>query len=174
MPAKVGLESFEETCQVFDPKSSVNVEDELPGGAGSHHRLDRFGFRRVPRYAQKSTSAGLVRLGSHTLASWSATQNVVGLSSGEAEFYSLVKGATIGVGLQSMMKDVGVSVSMHVKSDAIAGIGIDSRRGFGKVRHIDVTQSWGSGEGSGRDHQSIKGRPEGEFGRCANNICFVR
>ena len=47
---------------------------------------------------RKSTSGGVAMFGSHLLKTWSSTQNVVALSSGEAEFYGLVKGASQGLG----------------------------------------------------------------------------
>ena len=40
---------------------------------------------------RKSTSGGVVMFGSHLIKSWSSTQNVIALSSGEAEYYGLVK-----------------------------------------------------------------------------------
>ena len=40
---------------------------------------------------RKSTSGGVIMIGNHWLKGWSTTQNVVALSSGEAEYYSMVK-----------------------------------------------------------------------------------
>ena len=91
---------------------------------------------------RKSTSGGIVMHGTHLLKSWSSTQSVVALSSGEAEYYGLVKGASIGLGIQSMFGDFGVSVELNLKSDASAACGIARRRGLGKVRHIEVAQLW--------------------------------
>ena len=54
----------------------------------------------------------------------SSTQANVALSSGEAEYYGLVKG------------------SIRVSTDASVAKGIASRRGLGKVRHIEVHQLW--------------------------------
>ena len=45
------------------------------------------------RKTVKSTSGGVVLLGNHAVKSWSSTQAVIALSSGEAEYYGLVKGA---------------------------------------------------------------------------------
>ena len=80
--------------------------------------------------------------GSHSVKSWSTTQQVIALSSGEAEYYSMVKGGPMGLGIQAMARDLGVSISVNVKTDASAAKGIASRRGLGKVRHIDVSQLW--------------------------------
>ena len=38
------------------------------------------------------TSGGLALIGRHMIKGWSSTQSVVALSSGEAEFYGLVRG----------------------------------------------------------------------------------
>ena len=81
-------------------------------------------------------------MGSHLIKSWSSTQSIIALSSGEAEYYGVVKGASVGLGLQSVLKDFDVSSSITIKSDATAAIAIASRRGLGKVRHIEVCQLW--------------------------------
>ena len=54
---------------------------------------------------RKSTSGGIARIGDHFINSWCSTQSIVSLSSGEAEYYGIVKGASIGMGLRSMMSD---------------------------------------------------------------------
>ena len=81
-------------------------------------------------------------LGKHCLKSWSATQSVVSLSSGEAEYYAMVKGGSIGIGFQGLLKEVGCQSKIVLKCDASAAVGIVKRRGVGRIRHIDVTQLW--------------------------------
>ena len=81
-------------------------------------------------------------LGSHLIKSWSLTQSVVALSSGEAEFYSLVKGSSNSLGLQAMIRELGIDLTLQVNTDASAAIGMVKRSGFGRVRHIDVGQLW--------------------------------
>ena len=46
------------------------------------------------RSRRKSTSGGVVCLGHHVIKSWSSTQQLVALSSGKAELYALIKGAS--------------------------------------------------------------------------------
>ena len=53
---------------------------------------------------RKSTSGGVVMWGNHLIKSWSSTQSVVALSSGEAEYYGMVKGASVAIGLQSVLR----------------------------------------------------------------------
>ena len=74
--------------------------------------------------------------------SWSSTQSVVALSSGEAEYYGMVKGASVALGLQSVLKDFNIECSITLKSDASAAIATSNRRGLGKVRRIEVGQLW--------------------------------
>ena len=77
-------------------------------------------------------------LGKHLIESWSSTQQVMALSSGEAELYGMLKGATQTKGLISMMADFGEKVVATVCSDASGAIGVAHRQGLGKTRHIEV------------------------------------
>ena len=81
-------------------------------------------------------------LGSHCLKSWSSTQPSVSLSSGEAEFYGLVKASGIGLGFRSLMADLGSDVPCRVWTDSSAAMGIVGRQGLGKLRHIDTHSLW--------------------------------
>ena len=76
--------------------------------------------------------------GQHCIKTWSSTQAIIALSSGEAEYYGVVKAASVALGARSMMKDLGHEVSIIVHTDAEAAKGIASRMGLGKTRHIDV------------------------------------
>ena len=81
-------------------------------------------------------------MGSHCLKSWSSTQSVIAGSSGEAAYYGTVKGGSNSLGMRSLMNDLGVSISIHIKPDASAAIGIASRRGLGEIRNLEVSQLW--------------------------------
>ena len=82
--------------------------------------------------------------GSHTLKSWATNQAVIALSSGEAEYYALVKAGSVSLGVKAIYEDLGIVLPgpIEVNSDASAAIGISNRIGSGKVRHIEVTQLW--------------------------------
>ena len=80
--------------------------------------------------------------GLHLLKSYAVTQSVIAISSGESEFYAVVKGAACVIGLCSMAKDLGLDMQAELLVDASAGIGIASRRGCGKVRHLDTQYLW--------------------------------
>ena len=72
----------------------------------------------------------------------SKTQSTVSLSSGEAELHGICAGTAIGLGLQSLARDLGFSYDVRVHSDATAAIGIARRRGLGKIRHLDCSDLW--------------------------------
>jgi hypothetical protein len=91
---------------------------------------------------RKSTSGGCILMGKHLIKSWSSTQASVALSSGEAEFYGVVKAAGAGLGYQALLRDFGVDVAVTVFTDSTASIGISSRQGLGKLRHLDTTALW--------------------------------
>ena len=48
----------------------------------------------------------------------------------------------MGLGIKSILSDLGVKVRLRVYTDSSAAKGIASRRGLGKVRHIEVNQLW--------------------------------
>ena len=82
--------------------------------------------------------------GRHMIKSWSTNQSVIALSSGEAEYYGLVKAASVALGVKVISEDLGVRFTgkISIKGDASAAIGIANRVGIGKVRHIEVNQLW--------------------------------
>ena len=94
------------------------------------------------RRTRKSTSGGVIMLGKHLIKSWSVTQAIIALSSGEAEFYALVKCGSIALGIRNMLRDLGIKVKIQISTDASAAKGITARRGAGKIRHIEVSQLW--------------------------------
>ena len=93
---------------------------------------------------RKSTNGGCALVGSHTIKIWSSTQAGVSLSSGEAEFNGVVRGAGVGLGYQSLLKDLGVNLPVRVWTDSSAAIGISTRQGLGKLRHLDTHTLCGS------------------------------
>ena len=64
------------------------------------------------------------------------------LSSGEAEFYSVVKAAAEGLGVQALACDLGWELGVRVLTDSSAAKSICSRRGVGKLRHVEVRFFW--------------------------------
>lgn len=91
---------------------------------------------------RKSSSGGVVSISGHTLKAYSATQNVIARSSAEAEFYALVKSASVGLGVQSMARNSGEELSVELNTDSTAAMGIAYRLGLGRVRHAQTQQLW--------------------------------
>ena len=91
---------------------------------------------------RKSTSGGCVMLGGHAIKHWSSTQTSISLSSGEAEFAGVIRGAGQGLGYQALLRDVGIELPLRVWTDSSAAIGICSRQGLGKLRHLDTHTLW--------------------------------
>ena len=88
--------------------------------------------------------------GRYRIKTWSVNQGYVALSSGEAEYYGAVKGASQALGIVAMLKDMGIEAAIDVAVkpgielcvDASAAVGIASRRGLGKQRHIELNELW--------------------------------
>ena len=91
---------------------------------------------------RRSTSGGVVMVGKCCVKHYSKTQTTIALSSGEAELHGIANGAAQGMGVQSLMRDMGWVVDLHLHSDATAAIGIARRKGLGKIRHLDVADLW--------------------------------
>ena len=94
---------------------------------------------------RRSTSGGIVTFGNHVVKSWSSTQKIVALSSGEAEYYGVVNGATMGIGITSLLGDMGMNrncIHLKVYTDSSTARSLANRKGTGRVRHIEVCQLW--------------------------------
>ena len=91
---------------------------------------------------RKSTLCIVVRHGPNVIKTQVNAMKGISLSSGEAEYAAIVKGACQGLGIQSMAADWGVRVNVHVHSDSSAAIGISNRLGLGATRHLAVRHLW--------------------------------
>ena len=76
-------------------------------------------------------------VGSHPIKAWSSTQASVALSSGEAEYYGLVRGVGIGLGIQLLYRDAGLPLKLRAWTDSSAAMGVAKRQGLGKLRHLE-------------------------------------
>ena len=92
---------------------------------------------------RKSTNGGMIKHGNNVIKTWSSTQSVVALSSGESEYYGIVKGASEGLGIRSLMQDWGIQCMVRLWTDSSAAKGIANRVGLSKrTRHIAVHHLW--------------------------------
>ena len=123
----------------------------------SHRRgVFRFRRQRMPTHltievdtdhagcklTRKSTVGLAALLGRHACKTLSVLESCVSLSSGESEFYGIVKAACEGLGLQAILRDWGVEVQLKIRSDSSAARAIGNRRGLGRVRHLDTRFLW--------------------------------
>ena len=74
--------------------------------------------------------------------SWFASDQMRALSSGEAEHYGIVDGSARGVFTKHMYEKMGRTINIDVETDSTAAIGMCSRTGVGKTRHIQVRWLW--------------------------------
>jgi hypothetical protein len=94
------------------------------------------------RVTRRSTNGGTMMRGTHCIKHWSSTQPTIALSSGEAELGGLCRGAANAIGLRSVARDLGIGLSLRIRSDATAALGIARRLGIGKIRHLDTSLLW--------------------------------
>ena len=84
-------------------------------------------------------------IGGHTIKTWSATQHAYALSSAEAELYGMVEGVTRAKGLLSLAFEVGfrqLAQVVHLWTDSSAAKSFVSRRGLGRMRHLEIRDLW--------------------------------
>ena len=80
-------------------------------------------------------------LGRHCLKTWSSTQGPIALSSAEAEFYALVDAVMRTKGALNLLAElglVGLSPVVVACTDSSAAKSFVSKRGVGKMRHLDL------------------------------------
>ena len=94
------------------------------------------------KLTRKSTSGLCIQFGQHVVKTGSTTQSTLGLSSPESEYYALIKGASAGIGIQSVLADMGVQVAVDVYCDASSSISLAQRRGLGRARHVATRHLW--------------------------------
>ena len=94
---------------------------------------------------RKSTSGGAWMLGKHCIKTWCASQGAFALSSAEAEFYAMVEAVTRAKGLLTLAREMGfreLSLVVHLGTDSNAAKSFVNRRGFGKMRHLEIRDLW--------------------------------
>ena len=94
------------------------------------------------RRTAKSTSGGILTLGSHVIKSYSRQQKVIALSSAEAELYAMVAASAETLAIIAYAADLGISLGGEVYADSSAALGISQRIGIGKVRHLRTQGLW--------------------------------
>ena len=91
---------------------------------------------------RKSTLCVVVRHGLNVIKTQVNAMKGISLSSGEAEYAAVVKGAQQGLGIKSMCADWGITASVNVRSDSSAAVGMSNRLGLGSQRYLSVRHLW--------------------------------
>ena len=86
-------------------------------------------------------------VGKHCIRAWCSTQGALALSSAEAEYYSMVEGVLRARGLQNIGREIRMEgceecVVLEVFVDSSAAKSFASKRGSGKMRHMEVRWLW--------------------------------
>ena len=78
----------------------------------------------------------------HCVKHGSNLQSTISLSPWESEYYALVKASAIGMSVQALLEDWCEKYDLAVYSDSAAARGTASRRGLGKLRHVQTQYLW--------------------------------
>jgi hypothetical protein len=73
------------------------------------------------------------------------SQGAYALSSAEAEFYAMIEGATRAKGLLTLARECGfkgLAQQFCLSTDSSAAKSFVSRRGLGRMRHIEIRDLW--------------------------------
>ena len=90
----------------------------------------------------RSTSGGIVTIGSHVIKTYSRQQKTVALSSAEAELYAMVAASAETLAIIAYAQDLGTIFKGEIYTDSSAALGISLRAGIGKVRHLRTQGLW--------------------------------
>jgi hypothetical protein len=92
--------------------------------------------------SRRSTTSVLITVGGSTIYSGSKRQHTTALSSGEAEYYAASQGAADLMHVAELLKFVGANPQPKLRSDSTACLGMASRSGVGRVRHLETRALW--------------------------------
>ena len=81
-------------------------------------------------------------MGGHALKSWSKRQQVIALSSAEAELYAATRAASEAIGMASMLHELGHDVKINLLIDSTSAIALAHRDGLGRAKHIAIQDLW--------------------------------
>ena len=107
------------------------------------------------KVSRRSTSGGAVIWNGHVFKAWSVWQKTIALSSAEAELYAMTKCATQTPDIQ-LMQDFNIVREGAVHTDFFCSLGIVSRVGIGRIRHMQVKHFWLQGRLLKHDLKPVK------------------
>ena len=79
-------------------------------------------------------------IGNHCVKTWSTTQGAYALSSAEAEFYAMIEAVIRAKGVSHVMVELGFEVQQELQlhTDSSAAKSFVSRKGLGKMKHLEI------------------------------------
>ena len=83
-------------------------------------------------------------IGKHCVKTWSTSQGAVALSSAEAEFYAMIEAVIRAKGVSHVMIELGFDVQQELQlyTDSSAAKSFVSRKGLGKMKHLEIRDLW--------------------------------
>ena len=94
------------------------------------------------RPTRKSVSSWVIMLDGFLLSAGARTQSVIAHSSCEAEYIAATAATCEAKYIQALFLTCGQHVNIHLRSDSSGTIGVASRRGLQRLRHLDVRFLW--------------------------------
>jgi hypothetical protein len=92
--------------------------------------------------SRRSTSGGAAYYDGFLLQSYARTQNVVALSTCEAELLAISTATQEGIYITHLLSEINVEVTLKVRSDSSAARMVVARRGPGRMKHIQIRHLW--------------------------------
>ena len=138
------MEAAQEDSEVYARAQGCNMEVLLAGEA-ENMVAKADGDWGGSRGDRRSTSGGLIMIGSHCIKTWSSTQGAIALSSAEAEFYAMVDAVLRAKWLKIVSNEMGSQTmrgQITLGTDSAAAKSFVGRRGLGRMRHIEVRDLW--------------------------------
>ena len=71
-----------------------------------------------------------------------APRGGIALSSAEAEYYAIVEAATRALGIKNLAEDIDMHMKVVLHTDSSSAKSMSSRRGVGRMRHIEAKWLW--------------------------------
>jgi hypothetical protein len=92
--------------------------------------------------SRKSTTCVVAMVNGMFVTATCKTQLIIATSSGEAELYGIGSALLEALGLRTMLHELKHEVLVQVLCDSSSARAIALRRGFGRLKHLDVKWLW--------------------------------
>ena len=91
---------------------------------------------------RRSTVGQVIMLGTHCVKHCCKLWSQIGLSSAENEYYAICGTSATGMGIQALLHDWNISMDLNVLTDSSSAKAFASRRGLGRMKHIQTRFLW--------------------------------